>query len=238
MRTTSPLLVQHGDHSVSAAFRAPTPGPEFDMLYDYLQHALPHPERSEQMAVFIEPIVETGCPDAVAVYWKRAEIPEREAWDSLGPSDDDLLQFIWVEPGVDCMQIERSLGKQAAIRARELVALGFLTQCDGYLAVREDGLVLSRVLAIEAKISGPAAVLSQAARNTWFATESYALMPTPPTAQRLCDRYRSCGVGIVTPDAAIECPTVAARKWGLPQSRLTWRFNRLALEVASGLAVA
>lgn len=236
MRATQPHLVGHGHVGVSASFRRPTPGAEFDLLVNYLKRSLPMPEDSESLAVFIEPRVETGCPDAVAVYWRSSVNAGLSEWSALTSVDDRILQFVWLEGRTDSARIESALGCAAARRARELVTMGFLSERSAGLAVDDGGLVLSRLIAIEAKIGGPAAALAQAARNTWYASESYVLMPSLPATKALCDRYQACGVGIVTPSDEIASPSVPARKFGLPQSHLTWRFNRLALELSDSAA--
>lgn len=233
MRSTQLRLVGHGHVGVSATFRRPTPGAEFDLLLSYLEQSLPMPEDSESLAVFVEPCVETGCPDAVAVYWRSSVNPGLSGWSALTSVDDRILQFVWLEGMTDGARIESVLGRAAARRVRELVTMGFLAERSAGLAVGDGGLVLSRLIAIEAKIGGPGAALAQAVRNTWYASESYVLMPSVPATKALCDRYQACGVGIVTPSDEIASPSVPAREFGLPQSHLTWRFNRLALELSN-----
>ena len=89
------------------------------------------------------------------------------------------------------------------------------------------------MIAIEAKMAGPAKVLTQATRNTWYASESFALMPAVPMCEDLAERYAACGVGIVTPESSIDEPAVSAARMGLPQSHVTWRFNRAAHELSA-----
>lgn len=222
---------------VSASFRRPTPGPEYELLMEFVGKSLSSPSEHERLAVFIEPRLETGCPDAVAVYWRATEGADLDVLRRLRPADDRLLQLIWLEQGIDAANLETRFGRPVARRAHELVALGLV--CDeGYgMSVPDEGLVLSRLIAIEAKIAAPSSALRQAARNMWYASESYVLMPNLPTTQALCERYASCGVGIVTADEQIDQSSIPARRMGLPQSHVTWRFNRMALELcASGAA--
>jgi len=218
---------------VSACFRKPTPGHEYEMLMHFVHNALPSPCGDERLAVFIEPRLETGCPDAVALYWRAAEAVDPDALRRLGSADDRLLQLIWLEGGIPFSRFKDRWGAQASRRVRELVSLGLVRSDDSILSVPEEGLVVSRLIAVEAKMAGPSGALGQAARNMWFASESYALMPALPTARDLCERYKSCGVGIVTPQQNIDEASIPARAVGLPQSHVTWRFNRMALELCA-----
>lgn len=211
------------------AFRRPTPGPEFDLLMQFVETSLPTPERSESLAVFIEPRLETGCPDAVAVYWRTGAAEDTAALAQLTPQDDKLMHFVWLEGHTGPTGVEERLGRAAGKRVRELIDLGLIRESDSSLTVHDPTLALSRLIAIEAKVSAPSHALTQAVRNTWYASESYVLMPSMPLTQSLCDRYSSCGVGIVLPCDELARPSVPAEMRGLPQSHVTWRFNRVAI---------
>ena len=200
------------------------------MLVEYIQRALPQPQRCEKLAVFIEPRLDTGCPDAVAVYWRPRGAPDLGILEELRPADDRLLHLIWLEGAVDAQSLGQRLGRIAQGRAQELAELGLIRARRGELTVPRNRLALSRLIAIEAKVAGPAAALSQAARNSSYASESYVLLPNVPTARSLCARFAACGIGIVTPRTALASPALPARGFGLPVSHLTWRFNRMALQ--------
>lgn len=237
MRMPNLPLVGHGDDSVSARFRRPTPGPELDLLTHFLEQSLPRPTARERLAVFVEPRIETGCPDAVAVYWRPSRQEDGAALKRLTTVDDRLLHLVWLKGAVSRNELRVCMGDAVAKRAEELVAMGFLTGVDDRLSVADGGLTLSRVIAVEAKVSAPSSALSQAARNTWFASESYVLLPSAPSAAELCHRYEACGVGILTPADRFSTPSIPARERGLPQSHVTWRFNRFVRELsAAGVA--
>jgi hypothetical protein len=221
-------LVGHPTSCATTMFRRPTPGPENDMLLEYVQRALPLPGRGEELAVFLEPHLDTGCPDAVAVYWRPRRADAR-ALGTLRPRDDRLLHLIWLEGVVDAGSLEGRFGPAVSRRAQELAALGVIRSRGGELSVPRSRLALSRLIAIEAKLSSPASALAQATRNSSYASESYVLMPNPPTVRLLCSKYSACGVGIVTPQVPLTSPVLPARHFGLPISPLTWRFNRMAL---------
>ncbi|MDZ4064896.1 MAG: hypothetical protein U1E22_09550 [Coriobacteriia bacterium] len=234
MRASELPFVGIGDERVASRFRRPTPGPEFELLSRYLERSLPVPNPEERMAVFVEPRLETGCPDAVAVYWRPDGTECMRTLEALTVSDDRLVQFVWVAGSVRRAALVDQLGPAAAKRARELVEMGLLSEVDGEeICVAQHSLVLSRLIAIEAKLRGPSSALSQAARNTWFASESFALLPNLPTASSLCARYKACGVGILTPGDQVSDPSLPARRQGLPQSHVTWRFNRLARQLSA-----
>lgn len=202
------------------------------MLLEYVHRALPHPARGEQLAVFVEPRLDTGCPDAVAVYWRPRRADEG-ALQGLCPRDDRLLHLIWLEGVVDAQSLERRFGPEVCRRAQELAAVGAIRARRGELTVPKSRLALSRLIAIEAKLSSPTSALAQAALNTTYASESYVLMPGLPTVRSLCSKYSACGIGILTPDSALTSPALPAHDFGLPSSPLTWRFNRMALAISA-----
>lgn len=226
-------LIADAEQPTSASFRRPTPGPEYDLLMAFIARGLPSPDADERLAVFIEPRLETGYPDAVAAYWRPVPGPDQATLSRLKSIDDRVLHLVWLEPGIEAESIEGRYGPQVAGRARELAAMGLINNCESRMTVPHDRVVLSRLIAVEAKIAGPASALRQATRNTWYASESYVLVPTVPTAQSLSDRYAACGVGIVTPDEAVDSPSLSAMSLGLPQSHVTWHFNRLAMELTA-----
>jgi hypothetical protein len=203
------------------------------MLMRFVRHSLPAPCINERLAVFIEPRLETGCPDAVALYWKALEEVDLDTVSRLRPSDDRLLHLIWLEGTIPLSRFEDRWGTRASLRVRELVSLGLVRSDDSMLSIPEQALVVSRLIAVEAKMAGPSGALGQAAKNMWFASESYALLPALPTARSLCERYKSCGVGIVMPQEQIEAASIPAKAVSLPQSHVSWRFNRMALELSA-----
>lgn len=225
--------VAEAERPTSTTFRRPTPGPEYDLLMAFIARGLPSPDVGERLAVFIEPRLETGCPDAVAAYWRPAPGPDQCTLSRLRPIDDRVMHLVWLEPGIDTESIESRYGPQVAGRARELAVMGLIDDCESRMTVPHERVVLSRLIAVEAKVAGPASALRQATRNTWYASESYVLMPAVPTAQSLSEKYAACGVGIVTPDDVVDSPSLSALNLGLPQSHVTWRFNRLAMELTA-----
>jgi hypothetical protein len=232
------LLVGHENAVTPADFRRPTRGPEFEMLVEYLKCGLPMPKRSESLAVFLEPRLETGWPDAVAVYWRSDRGLRPDAACQLQHADDRLLHFIWLEGTVSHAGISARYGPTVAQRALDLLTLGAVVENRNRgLRVRKSTLAVTRLIAIEAKVSAPRSALSQAARNAWYASESYVLLPQLPTGRTLRSQYASCGVGIVTPDDHLESPPVPAHVFDLPRSHGTWRFNRMALHSPTTRAV-
>jgi hypothetical protein len=222
-----PVVVSHAHPARHLCFRKPTPGPELDLLAEFLSsHAL-LPDSGQRVAVFLEPKVETGYPDAVVAYWTPEPRLRGLQADALRRSDDQILQFIWAETEATEPALVRSMGRSVSKRLRELAEFGLVAREDDRLRVSEHALVLDRLVAIEAKVSAPGAALQQAVRNEWFASESYVLLPAAP-GSRLMDRFHACGVGVLTPSSTLSAPTVAAALGSLPKSTLTWRFNWLA----------
>jgi hypothetical protein len=81
-----------------------------------------------------------------------------------------------------------------------------------------------RIIAVEAKVAEWAAALDQASLNTWFASESYVLVPHVPRGERLLAAAKSLGVGVWARNSKAKY-AVSTSSANLPRSYASWLFN-------------
>jgi hypothetical protein len=122
------------------------------------------------------------------------------------------------------ISIKGSLG--AALRRLE--SGGMISRRGSLVRPREmrDLLAVRDVVAIEAKIGKWKAALLQAIRNTWFASESYVLLPALPRNPEAFDIAARFGIGIWTLGTrGMPVRHLASVRRVLPRSYGSWLFN-------------
>ncbi|HSY46917.1 MAG TPA: hypothetical protein VK800_12765 [Steroidobacteraceae bacterium] len=212
--------------------RTATQGPELDVVRAFLERGIGKGPPDAQVLVFCEPLLETGYPDVVVVHWQRSRA---EAWPAaraeITPDDVKLLHFLM---GARCVsRDELGQGISPGRRARSLdrlAAADVVTISRRWIRCRplREIFAVSRIIALEAKISDWRRGLHQAFLNTWFASESFLLLPHLPERSQVMAEAQRIGVGVVVATERLAAPHVASRKDRLPQSYASWLFNEWA----------
>jgi hypothetical protein len=212
--------------------RIEAPGRESDLVGQYIRDHLPAPQGGDVRTVFCEPKLESGFPDAVVVYWAPSVA---QNWSPLRAilSVADLRSYQWIlsqgEPQLEQEELAAELPytRQASQTIERLVSARLLLDGDDGLQVPPlaSNFAVTRLVAIEAKVKEPSRGLLQAARNGWFASESYLLTERTPQSQVFTERARSMGVGLVSQDDDLAQAPLAAERRPLPVSYASWLFN-------------
>lgn len=204
--------------------RTATEGPELDVVRAFVESGIGNGRPDTQVSVFCEPLLETGYPDIVVVHWRRCRA---EAWPAvraeLTPDDIKLLHFL---AGVRCAKRDEIPGRRARSLDR-LAGAGVVTISSRWVRCRplREIFAVSRIIALEAKISDWRKGLQQAFLNTWFASESFLLLPHAPGRTQVMAEARRIGVGVVDVTQHLTAPHIAARRDRIPQSYASWLFN-------------
>jgi hypothetical protein len=227
------LLISENRSDLGLALRRPTQGVESQFLENFLSAVLIKPSRvGLETAVFYEPWLESGAPDAVLAEFDPAIFHSwSEARNLLEVGDLKILQYLYQVQGSTTLDVVQRLG--LSIRAvqgatERLMYAGLLRSARNHLrpiAVRR-AFGIKRLIAIEAKMKGSRVVFEQAQVNRWFASETYALCPTGRSTEKLAEFSRSYGVGLYTflPGAEPKRVVRSARS-PLPTSYASWLFN-------------
>jgi len=230
------IVFSSSDPDIGYCARKITLGPESDLVKGFLANGLVgkgYSFQSNQMAVFVEPHIDSGFPDVVLAEFKPGFYDHwPEARNELTGEDLRLLSFLYSRGGADFNVMQMSLRGGSAVLARSLELLvdsGLIDRDRESRCWRprpiDETYGITRLVAIEAKVCNSENVLEQAALNQWFASESYALTPVMP-AGAFAERARRAGVGMV---AAMEGKPfrrcIAPRRFRLPSSHASWQFN-------------
>lgn len=214
-------------NSLGATFRRTRPGPEQGLIEKYLaRHPICAPT-GQRAAIFHEPKLQSGFPDLVIVQWDQSKIGGwNPARAELTPEDIRLVYYIHQAGSVNEEELRARGERGISTRVQRLVDAGFLSDAGRVLQTKplEEIFALQRIAAIEAKIAEWEACLRQARLNTWFASESFVLLPRVPRYSVLLDEALHAGVGVLTTEDEDHNP-LPAKTWELPRSYASWLFN-------------
>lgn len=219
-------------HNHAPLMRTSTKGNELDMVERYLAQWLAQSSDHTNLTIFVEPKLQSGYPDVVAVYWDpliSAQWPKARC--ELTPLDIRIAHHAYMARKVDMPQLKAiAPGRKLDAALTRLVDAGIFTQGKTTLLQRplKDIFAVRRLVAIEAKISAAQRGLDQAFQNTWFASESYLLVPALPKNPNFLDAAKRLGVGVLEETTPIEKSAVRARRDRIPKSYPSWLFNEWA----------
>lgn len=215
--------------AVNLSFRKPTKGTEYEMVHKYIQSELLSPvERGESKFIFLEPQIDSGFPDIVIVYFKPDVAKE---WSpkrlNINKFDLRLLHFIFHEGTVETSKLEMVFPKQFYKSLQRLIDAKLVHSIQGKWKSNplEEIFAIQRLIAIEAKIKNWQQGLNQASQNTWFASESYLLLPNLPSNSDLIWDAKNSGVGLLTTHSSLVQSKLSAPIGKLPKSYVSWLFN-------------
>lgn len=210
------------------SFRRSQPGPESDMISSFLDGppTLTIP-RNCAVTIFCEPKLEVGFPDLVIVIW---HVPTASRWQRnralLAPSDHRLLHYIHQVGRTESEELHLAFGTGTAESLDRLHEAELIRRTGTGWTPRALSRTFAarRIIAIEAKIAEWTSAVEQATRNTWFASESYVLVPHVPRRSELLERAALHGVGVITAAADFDA-SVEPLPGTLPSSYASWLFN-------------
>ncbi len=211
--------------------RRPTHGPELELVNDFVQYCLPSHPRGQVRTVFVEPRLDSGYPDAVVAYLHLATAERwQDARANLSASDVRILHYLSSYGAAEFPVLRTILRHGVHCALERLHAAGlvrYVNQTWQALPLHRI-FAIRRLIAIEAKIDAWRSGLTQALQNTWFASESYLLMPRIPKRSPLIQEAARFGLGVVTQGQPLRHAEIPARPEGLPKSHASWLFNEWA----------
>lgn len=224
-----------GFSQVGLSLRTPTIGPEYDLVLAYIDSQLPPAPRGQERTVFVEPEIESGFPDVVAVYWHAATaLRWSSARTKLTKVDIRVAHFLAKVGGTEVETFKPFFTKSVVPSLERLLSAGVVraTAKTWRLRSMQDIFAVRRLVAIEAKIDQWRGGLHQAIQNTWFASESYLLLPRVPRGSDLLNEALRLGVGVKTRNQKLDSSDGPARRDRIPKSYASWLFNEWAWRAA------
>jgi hypothetical protein len=214
--------------------RNATIGEEYAMVeqfIDYYCSKFIRDNKKHNLAVFIEPRIDSGFPDVVFATYRPSILDNwSEEREKLGTSDLKLLSFLSYTPNATRDIIISKLGLPERQTLKSLQKL-----LDAKLIVRRynccwqarnirDIFSITKLVAVEAKMSNVSKVVEQSFLNTWFASQSYALTNATNPHNDTIQSFSQYGVGLYCRSNRFK-KIVDAKQYALPSSYLSFQFN-------------
>ena len=216
------------DVGLGLRFRSAVPGPEQLLVWRFLESQIFQVPRGRTLSVFLQPAMDTGFPDLVAVVWRA---PRTLVWvnerSSLRREDVRLLHLLSSNGWFEVTALERLFPRRLGRSLDRLEAAGLLLRGRQKVRARamRDIFVVEQIVAIEAKVATTSRLMMQARNNIWFSSESYALLPVRRAASATVDRAAELGVGILGHAGERTRMFSRSAAQSVPSSYGSWLFN-------------
>ena len=214
-------------------------GPEHRLVDEFLNQGLPSSLHRSIPAILREPKLPTGYPDLVVVFVPTTLSVILTRPINLTSSHFKVLHHIYQSRGISIDTLKDDLAFNRSINKR---IVSDLEQCrliynqNGVLRAKslKDIFLARRIVAIEAKISNWHRALSQALANTWFASESYILLPESKNNKLLLLNAKRLGLGVITTNGKNSKIELRSNQNKIPLSYGSWLINEIILKKIAG----
>lgn len=179
--------------------------------------------------VLREPRLPTGFPDLVLAKphrdwatWKSSPVCK------LSSMELSLVHHVAGKTSSSLNEVADTLGwspQQISNKVGRLQDQGFLfADSGGGVRVGEKlkAFMPQRIIAVEAKVHDWRNAINQAVANTWFASESYILLPAEIGRSTVGDEASRLGIGVLVFDGKQTYVTSRAVEHSLPRSYGSW----------------
>ena len=227
------LVLNNSNARIGLNTRNATIGEEYAMVeqfIDFYCSKFVRDNKKHHLAVFVEPRIDSGFPDVVFASYRPSILEnwtnEREKIDS---SDLKLLSFLCYTPNVTGDIIISKLGlpeRQTLKSLEKLLDAKLAVRRNNYWRARNtrDIFSITKLVAVEAKLSNVSKVVEQSFLNTWFASHSYALTNAINPHNDTIQSFEQCGIGLYCRGKQFK-RVVDARQYALPSSYISFQFN-------------
>jgi hypothetical protein len=209
-----------------ASRRRMLPGPESTLLLNALESGIPI-FQSTPDKLFLEFEMPTGFPDVLAVYSKNKKHIDLDKWSSLTKNHLRILHHIYLKKKVtvDSLLINLLFPKSELGKIiLELERRSLLKVTSKSISIQNPSEVfpLKKIIAIEVKMKNWRSCIRQAELNTWFASESYVLMPELTNTNQIFELASRHGIGILFYNGKVVRIARKANKNPIPASFGSW----------------
>lgn len=205
-------------------------GPEQKLVQWFLEAQHLCLRGSYRLTVFLEPMLQGGDPDIVAVVWRYNTMRN---WKlprlNLKKKDIKLLHFLAMEGATAYERLHRVFPRDLESSLKRLTDADVILRYQEHCRARSLNQIFAirDIISVEAKASSRKKAVQQAFRNTWFSSKSYILIPQPSRrVEEIEQAATKAGVGIFhRSDSASVSPAVVADTRDVPRSYASWLFN-------------
>lgn len=227
------MILDHDIKKIGVYTRTVTEGEELELVkefIDYYIHIFLKNNKVNNLAVFVEPQIASGFPDIVlASYSPKILDGWSDEREKLNINDFKVLSYLVMSGGASGEKLITWLGlsEKAVLRALENLL-------DAKMVLRINGVWkpvdikktyhVKKLVSVEAKISDMKKVAEQSLVNTWFASQSYALVSVANPQDNTLKNFEKQGTGLYCKPKGFK-KVVEAQKLKLPSSYLSFQFN-------------
>lgn len=218
---------------IGLKLRTAIDGEETELVREFIDfyiYKFQKANKRKNLAVFIEPKVESGFPDIVFAKYDPNIIGNwNDKRKQLVTNDLKLLSQLLYSRGCSGEHLLKCL------KLSEMQTLASLERLmDAGMIVRKNGVwraenlkkiySIEKLISVEAKMCDMKKVIEQSLKNTWFASQSYILTATSHPKEDTVNNIQKQGVGLYCKDERFK-KIVEAKKLPLPSSYLSLQFN-------------
>lgn len=226
-------ILSEKNNSINISFRKNTAGLEINLVYDFIDYFInlfKKKYKKKDLAIFIEPKVGVCFPDIVcAIYSPSIKDYRNESRDLLDELDMKVLSQIIYSKACTKEHLIETLcfsEYQMLCSLEKLFNALLIDQKHGIWSTTKFERVYSidKLLSFEAKIGNTNSLTNQTIQNTWFATESYAIIGNQKISDCTLDEYKKHGIGLYYKDNEFR-KVLNASALKSPRSYQTLMFN-------------
>lgn len=227
------MIMKHSRPDIGIRIRSAVLGNEYELVEQFVKyycHTFIRNNKKTQLAVFIEPRIDSGFPDVVfASYLPSITDNWSDIRETLDICDLKLLSYLCTTESAIGAEIISTLGfheKQTVMSLEKLMNAKLVSYRDRSWRVRElrDVFSITKLIVVEAKLNDINKVVEQAHLNTRFASHSYALTNSVHPREVTLKTFKRFGLGLYGKDSQFR-RIVEAKQCTLPSSYLSFQFN-------------
>jgi len=227
------IFLNNNDPNIGLHTRSATMGNEYalvEQFIDYYCTRFTRDNKKTQLAVFVEPRIESGFPDIVFASYLPSIIDNWSAErEQLDTNDLKVLSFLGYSQNANGAKIISKLGlpeKQTITSLEKLLSSKLILYRKNCWKVRDlrDVFSITKLVAVEAKLNNVSKVIEQTHLNTWFASHSYALTNSVRPQRETVKAFSKYGIGLYCKGSQFK-KIVKAKQYTLPSSYLSFQFN-------------
>jgi hypothetical protein len=227
------VILDNDRPDIGLYIRNITEGDEFDLVEQFIEYYCAdflRTNKKSQLAVFVEPRIESGYPDIVFASYLPSIL---DNWshkrEKLDIYDFKLLSYLCYAQNLCGVKIITKLGlpeKQTIISLEKLMDAKLISYRSGYWHIRKlrDVFSITKLIAVEAKLNDIRKVAEQSFHNTWFASHSYALTNSSSPNNSTVRMLSKYGIGLYCKSSHFK-KHIEAKQHSLPSSYLSYQFN-------------
>ena len=227
------MIINNSRPNIGLYTRLATLGDEYELVGQFIEYycnIFTRNNKKTQLAVFVEPRIDSGFPDVVfASYLPSITDNWSDKREALDVFDLKLLSYLCIAEESVGAKIISTLGfpeKQTLASLEKLMDAKLISYRGRSWRVRElrDVFSLTKLIAVEAKLNDINKVVEQTHLNTRFASHSYALTNSAHPQGATVKKFKRFGLGLYGKDSQFR-RLIEAKSFSLPSSYLSFQFN-------------